>query len=57
MLDGTNGDAVVLGAATLEQLEQNLVAICAGRLDYQVEAAADDAWSLSGPATVPYFSS
>ena len=54
-LDAAAGDAVILGASTLEQLATNLDASRAGALDATVVAALDTAWETCRPDCVPYF--
>uniref|UniRef100_A0A8C8TJ92 Aldo-keto reductase family 7, member A5 (aflatoxin aldehyde reductase) n=1 Tax=Peromyscus maniculatus bairdii TaxID=230844 RepID=A0A8C8TJ92_PERMB len=45
-LQGTQGDAVILGMSSLEQLEQNLAATEEGPLEAAVVEAFDQAWNL-----------
>ena len=54
-LDATAGDAVILGASTLEQLAANLDACRGGALDDTVVQALDAAWESCRPDCPPYF--
>ena len=54
-LDAAAGDAVILGASTLEQLATNLDACRAGPLDDTLVQAFDAAWETCRPDCPPYF--
>ena len=54
-LDPAAGDAVILGASTLEQLAANLDACRAGALDEPLVEAFDAAWETCRPDCPPYF--
>lgn len=54
-LDAAAGDAVILGASTLEQLRANLAACRGGPLDPAVTAALDAAWETCRPDCPRYF--
>ena len=54
-LDAAAGDAVILGASTLEQLAANLDACRAAPLDGAVVAALDTAWETCRPDCPRYF--
>jgi aflatoxin B1 aldehyde reductase len=54
-LDAAAGDAVILGASTLEQLAVNLDACRTGPLDDALAAAFDAAWETCRPDCPPYF--
>ena len=54
-LDAAAGDAVILGASTLEQLATNLDACRAGPLDKTLLQAIDEAWETCRPDCPPYF--
>ena len=54
-LDATAGDAVILGASTLEQLAANLDACRGGPLDEPLVEAFDAAWETCRPDCPPYF--
>lgn len=44
MLDGAKGDAVVLGASSLEQAERNLEAVEAGPLEEGMVGLVEGVW-------------
>ena len=54
-LDPAAGDAVIIGASTLEQLAANLDACRSGPLDDSVVQALDAAWETCRPDCPPYF--
>ena len=54
-MDAAAGDAVILGASSLQQLAANLDACRAGALDASVVAAFDAACEACRPDCVPYF--
>ncbi|XP_017650764.2 aflatoxin B1 aldehyde reductase member 2 isoform X2 [Nannospalax galili] len=54
-LQGTRGDAVILGMSSLEQLEQNLAATEEGPLEPPVVDAFDQAWHLVAHECPNYF--
>ena len=53
-LQGVQGDAVILGMSSLEQLEQNLVAAEGEPLEPAVMQAFDQAWHLSAHVCLNY---
>ncbi|KJE95331.1 AKR7A2 protein [Capsaspora owczarzaki ATCC 30864] len=55
VLSGDHGDAVILGASTVEQLRENLAGCATGPLDNAVVAAFDAAWA-NLEATCPSYS-
>lgn len=54
-LDGSKGDALIVGASKMHHLQANLAACAAGPLEPPVAQAFDQAWKLAKPACVPYF--
>lgn len=54
-LDPAAGDAVIIGASTLQQLAANLDACRSGPLDDSVVQALDAAWETCRPDCPPYF--
>lgn len=54
-LQGTHGDAVILGMSSLEQLEENLAATEEGPLEPAVVQAFDQAWRLVAHDCPNYF--
>nr|XP_038965272.1 aflatoxin B1 aldehyde reductase member 3 isoform X1 [Rattus norvegicus] len=54
-LKGTQGDAVILGMSSLEQLEQNLALVEEGPLEPAVVDAFDQAWNLVAHECPNYF--
>lgn len=54
-LQGTRGDAVILGMSSLAQLEQNLTFVEEGPLDPAVVEAFDQAWNLVAHDSPNYF--
>ncbi|OWK12885.1 hypothetical protein Celaphus_00014704 [Cervus elaphus hippelaphus] len=54
-LQGTHGDAVILGMSSLEQLEENLAATEEGPLEPAVVHAFDQAWRLVAHDCPNYF--
>ena len=54
-LDGTRGDAVIIGASSLSQLQQNLSALDKGPLPDAVVAAFEAAWAISKADSPDYF--
>lgn len=55
LLQGTHGDAVILGMSSLEQLEQNLALVEEGPLEPAVVEAFDQAWNLVAHECPNYF--
>ncbi len=55
MLDESRGDAVIVGASKIEQLEQNLAALKADFLPEQIVAAMDDAWGMVADEAPEYY--
>lgn len=49
------GDSILIGASSLEHIEQNLIDLEKGPLPDDVVKALDDAWLLVKPHAVPYF--
>lgn len=54
-LQGTRGDAVILGMSSLEQLEQNLAATEEGPLEPAVVDAFNQAWNMVAHECPNYF--
>jgi aflatoxin B1 aldehyde reductase len=54
-LDRDKGDGMIIGASSLNQLEQNLAAITQGALPLVVSEAFDEAWRAARPDSPPYF--
>lgn len=54
-LQGEQGDGVIIGMSTMEQLQQNLAAAEEGPLDERVVAAFSDAWNLVAHECPNYF--
>ncbi|XP_004850495.1 aflatoxin B1 aldehyde reductase member 2 [Heterocephalus glaber] len=54
-LQGTRGDAVILGMSSLEQLQQNLAAVEEGPLEPAVVEAFDQGWHLLAHECPNYF--
>ena len=54
-LDAARGDALILGASTLQQLDENLAACRGEPLDAAAAAALDAAWETCRPDCPPYF--
>ena len=46
-IDGMNGDAVIVGASTVDQLRENLIALDGDPLDDDVVEALDAAWDIA----------
>lgn len=55
MFQGEQGDGVIIGMSTMEQLQQNLAAAEEGPLDERVVAAFSDAWNLVSHECPNYF--
>lgn len=55
MLDGKRGDGIIVGASRLEHLQQNLIAVAAGRLPQAVVDAYLRAWIECAPDAPEYF--
>lgn len=55
MLDAEKGDAVIIGASNLKQLQQNLAAFNKGPLSEEIVAVFDEAWKISKPDSPEYF--
>lgn len=55
MFQGEQGDGVIIGMSTMEQLQQNLAAAEEGPLDERVVAAFSDAWNLVAHECPNYF--
>ncbi|XP_004592480.2 aflatoxin B1 aldehyde reductase member 2-like [Ochotona princeps] len=54
-LKGAQGDAVILGMSSLQQLETNLAAVKEGPLKSEVVEAFEQAWNLSVPKAANYY--
>jgi aflatoxin B1 aldehyde reductase len=54
-LDASKGDGIILGASTVEQLEQNLAVLTSDELPEPVLAALDAAWEGVRPESPEYF--
>ena len=54
-LDAAAGDAIIIGASTVQQLTANLAACRAGPLDRALTGALDVAWGRCRPDCTPYF--
>jgi len=57
LLQGANGDGMILGATSLEQLEKNLKGCEGGTAPAEVIAAFDQAWEIARPHCQRYFRS
>jgi aflatoxin B1 aldehyde reductase len=55
MLDAEMGDAIIIGASNLKQLQQNLATFNKGPLSEEIVAAFDEAWKISNPDSPEYF--
>ncbi len=55
MLDAEQGDAIILGASRIEQLEENLKAITAEPLDQSILDILDAGWETIRPNCFKYF--
>ena len=55
MLDGQAGDAIIIGASSLDQLRSNLTALDAGPLPAELVRAFDEAWDLARPEAPVYW--
>ena len=44
-----DGDAIIIGASNLKQLQQNLATFNKGPLSEEIVAAFDEAWKISNP--------
>lgn len=55
IFQGEQGDGVIIGMSTMEQLQQNLAAAEEGPLDERVVAAFGDAWNLVAHECPNYF--
>lgn len=55
MFQGEQGDGVIIGMSSMEQLQQNLAAAEEGPLDERVVAAFNDAWNLVAHECPNYF--
>lgn len=54
-LDTSKGDGVIIGASSVKQLEQNLLAVKKGSLPAVVLNAFSNAWEKAKPECPPYF--
>lgn len=54
-LDEGEGDGILLGASSLDQLEQNLIAVGNGPLPESILSAFDDAWEETKAESPAYF--
>lgn len=55
LLDGKFGDKVIVGASSLNQLEQNISFINKGELPVEIIEALNDAWMIAKPDSPSYF--
>ena len=55
MLNPERGDAIIVGASKLEQLEQNIAAVSAGPLPDEIVAAFETAWNTTKADAPEYF--
>jgi aflatoxin B1 aldehyde reductase len=55
LLKKENGDAVLLGASSVEQMKGNLVNLEKGPLPEEMVQAFDEAWAVVKGTAVPYF--
>jgi len=55
MMDAARGDAIILGASKLEQLDENLLAINAESLDQAILDILDQGWEIIKPNCFKYF--
>ncbi|CAK7235765.1 hypothetical protein SCUCBS95973_009378 [Sporothrix curviconia] len=55
ILDRKHGDAVIIGASSAAQLEDNLASLEKGPLPDEVVQAFDAAWAVAKPACQPYY--
>lgn len=54
-LSGENGDGVIVGASSVEQLRQNLDAVKAGPLTGKLAMAMQEAWEMGKEASPNYY--
>ncbi|KAI0155752.1 NADP-dependent oxidoreductase domain-containing protein [Pestalotiopsis sp. NC0098] len=55
LLDREKGDAIIIGASSAAQLEENLVNLEKGPLPEELVKAFDDAWNIARAVVQPYF--
>ena len=55
MLDATRGDAIILGASRIEQLDENLQAMSAASIDQSILDVLDTGWEIIKPNCFKYF--
>ena len=55
MLDGSRGDAIIIGASRLNHLKQNLETVKAGPLPEEVVKAFEQAWKVTKGDSPEYF--
>lgn len=55
MIKSELGDGILLGASSIEQLEQNMVAATKGELPQSILDAMDSAWEIAKPDSPAYF--
>lgn len=55
MLNGERGDAIIIGASRLEQLQQNIATLQAGELPEELQNAFHKAWEISRTDAPEYF--
>ncbi|CAK7201647.1 hypothetical protein SEUCBS139899_004356 [Sporothrix eucalyptigena] len=55
ILKREHGDAVIIGASSAAQLEENLTSLEKGPLPDEVVQAFDDAWAIVKPVCKPYY--
>lgn len=54
-LDNAKGDAIILGASSMNHFQQNLQALQEGPLSDKIVQALDDGWEISKPDCIKYF--
>ena len=54
-LKAEHGDAVIIGASKVEQLEENLIALEGPALPQEIVDAADQVWQSLKPTARPYW--
>ena len=55
LLDASRGDAIILGASRIEQLEENLKAMNRDPLDQSILDVLDQGWEIIKPNCFKYF--
>ena len=54
-MDVTQGDGILLGASSLEQMTQNMAAVEKGELPQSILDTMDVAWEIAKPDSPAYF--